>query len=121
MIKLIIFYIFIILILYFYPQNMMVDENILKLELRRLRETLNSRSDSVLSLEKRRLQLETAMKERQQEINIHMEMLQSQVRAADTERSQISTELHERISKIDKLRKRYGFMQCSVNLNIRKT
>lgn len=47
-----------------------------------------------------------AMKERFQEINIHKEMLNAQVRAVNEERQQISAELHERISKIDKLRKR---------------
>ena len=48
-----------------------------------------------------------AMKERRQEITIHKDMLQAQFKAADEERQQISAELHERISKIDKLRKRY--------------
>ena len=38
---------------------MMVDQNVLKLELKRLREMLNERADEVFSLEKRRLQLET--------------------------------------------------------------
>lgn len=38
---------------------MMVDQNILKLELKRIRENLNDRSDDVLSQEKRRLQLDT--------------------------------------------------------------
>lgn len=38
---------------------MMVDQNILKLELKRIRENLNDKSDNVLSQEKRRLQLET--------------------------------------------------------------
>ena len=40
-------------------QNMMVDQNVLKLELKRLRDMLNERADEVFSLEKRRLQLET--------------------------------------------------------------
>ncbi len=88
-------------------QDMMVDENILKLEIKRLRDLLNNKADEVLSLEKRKLQLETAMKERRHEIDIHKDMLKAQLKATDEERSQISTELHDRISKIDKLRKRY--------------
>ena len=47
-----------------------------------------------------------AMKERHNEISIHKEMLNAQHRAVNEERQQISAELHERISKIDKLRKR---------------
>ena len=47
------------------------------------------------------------MKERHNEINIHKEMLNAQHRAVNEERQQISAELHERISKIDKLRKRW--------------
>ncbi len=84
----------------------MVDENILKLQIKRLRDILNEKADAVLSLEKRRLQLETAMKERKQEVTIHKEMLTAQLKAANQERQQISAELHTRISKIDKLKKR---------------
>lgn len=40
---------------------MMVDENILKLEIKRLRGMLNFKADEVFDLEKRRLQLETVM------------------------------------------------------------
>ena len=36
----------------------MVDENILKLEIKRLQEFLSGRADDVLSLEKRKLRLE---------------------------------------------------------------
>lgn len=42
-------------------KDMMVDQNILKLEIKRLREMLNSKADEVFSLEKRRLQLETVL------------------------------------------------------------
>ncbi|XP_067948183.1 coiled-coil domain-containing protein 39-like [Watersipora subatra] len=95
-------------------QELMVDDNLLKLEIKRLREMLNAKADDVLSLEKRKLQLETAMKERRNEINIHTDMLRAQTRAADDERQQISSELHERIAKIDKLRKRYEILMVAM-------
>ncbi|XP_074657844.1 coiled-coil domain-containing protein 39-like [Tubulanus polymorphus] len=95
-------------------QDLMVDDNILKLELKRLRDTLYSKADDVMSLEKRKLQLETAMNERKHEIGIHKDMLSAQIKGADTERQQISSELHERISKIDKLRKRYEILMVSM-------
>ena len=72
-------------------------------------------ADDVLNHEKRRLQLETALKEREQELNIHYEMLLSQFRAADQERMQINIELHDRIAKVEKLRKR--FVNKSANMS----
>lgn len=40
-------------------QDMMVDVNLLKLEIKKLTEMLNTRAGEVTSLEKRRLELET--------------------------------------------------------------
>lgn len=40
----------------------MVDENILKLEIKRLQEFLSGKADDVLSLEKRKLRLEAVSK-----------------------------------------------------------
>nr|XP_006819018.1 PREDICTED: coiled-coil domain-containing protein 39-like [Saccoglossus kowalevskii] len=54
------------------------------------------------------------MKERRQEINIHYDMLRAQLKAADEEKSTVSAELHERITKIDKLRKRYEILMVSM-------
>ena len=58
-----------------------------------------------------------AMKERHNEISIHKEMLNAQHRAVNEERQQISAELHERISKIDKLRKRLVSNGSGILLN----
>ncbi|XP_059163653.1 coiled-coil domain-containing protein 39-like [Physella acuta] len=96
-------------------QDSMVDENLLKLEIKKLRDLLNSHADDVMSLEQRKLQLDTAMKERHEEIKIHKEMLLAQVKATEEERQQISAELHERISKIDKLQKRYEILMVSMS------
>lgn len=95
-------------------QNLMVDENLIKLEVKKLRETLFGHADEVLTLEQRQLQLQTAMTERAKEITIHKEMLQTQIKTAESERQTINTELHERIAKIEKLRKRYEILTVAM-------
>ncbi|XP_051873299.1 coiled-coil domain-containing protein 39-like isoform X2 [Pristis pectinata] len=91
-------------------QDLMIEDNLLKLEVKRLRDMLHSKADDVLSLEKRKLQLETAMKERTEEIKIHMDILQMQIKHIEQEHQGISAELHERFSKIDKMKKRYELL-----------
>lgn len=88
-------------------QDLMVEDNILKLQIKRLKDMLYSKADDVFSLEKRRFQLQSAMKERTQEIAVHKEMLKSQIRLEDQERQSICSELHDRIAKVDKMRKRF--------------
>jgi hypothetical protein len=84
----------------------MVEENVMKLEVKRKRDALYKSADDVMSLEQTKLQMEAAMRERRQEIKVHVEMLNAQIRAADAERQTIATELHERIARIEKLKKR---------------
>lgn len=64
----------------------MVEDNLLKLELKRLRNTLCNKTEKVLSLEKQQLELKKAIAERTEEIRIHKTMLDSQIRLLDQER-----------------------------------
>lgn len=95
-------------------QDLMVEANILKLEVKRLRDKLYKTTDGVVSLERNKMEMETAMKERQHEITVHIDMLNQQIRAADSERHNISAEVHERITRIDKLKKRFEIMMVSM-------
>ncbi|KAK0131179.1 Coiled-coil domain-containing protein 39 [Merluccius polli] len=95
-------------------QDAMVEDNMLKLELRRLRDLLYNKADGVLSQEKRRLELQTAMREREAEIRFHREMLSKEMKIAQQERQELSAEVHERLSKIDKMRKRYEVLIISM-------
>ncbi|XP_027443289.2 coiled-coil domain-containing protein 39 isoform X3 [Zalophus californianus] len=91
-------------------QDLMIEDNLLKLEVKRTREMLHSKAEEVLSLEKRKQQLNTAMEERIEEIKVHKTMLASQIRYVEQERQNISAEFHERLSKIDKLKNRYEIL-----------
>ncbi|NWJ04365.1 CCD39 protein, partial [Crypturellus undulatus] len=91
-------------------QEMMVEENLLKLELKRLQDTLSNKAEKVLTLEKEKLKLKTAIAERTEEIKIHKAMMESQIRLVDQERQRISNEFQDRLNKIDKLRSRYEIL-----------
>ena len=84
----------------------MVEDNVIKLEVKRVRDTVYMTTDGVIGLEREKMQMETAMKERREEIRIHVEMLRQQLKAVDAERHTINAELHDRISRIEKLKKR---------------
>ncbi|XP_051839182.1 coiled-coil domain-containing protein 39 [Antechinus flavipes] len=91
-------------------QDLLIDYNLQKLELKKLRELLYSKAGEVLSLEKRKQQLYTAMEERTEEIKVHKAMLLSQIRYVDQERQGISAEFHDRLSHIEKLKNRYELL-----------
>ncbi|XP_028931917.1 coiled-coil domain-containing protein 39 isoform X2 [Ornithorhynchus anatinus] len=91
-------------------RELIIEDNLLKLEVKRLRETLHSKAEEVLSLEKQKLQLKMAMEERTEEIKVHKAMLASQIRYIDQERQTISIEFHDRLSKIDKLKNRFEIL-----------
>jgi len=95
-------------------EDTMVEENLMKLEIKKLRQNLDSKADQCLDLNKRRIQLEMAMKERRGEINIHQDLLKTQLRSFEEDINQISAELQERISKIEKLSKRYDIIMISM-------
>ncbi|XP_009869758.1 PREDICTED: coiled-coil domain-containing protein 39, partial [Apaloderma vittatum] len=91
-------------------QELMVEDNLLKLELNRLQDTLCNKTEKVLTLEKQKMALKKAIAERTEEIKIHKAMLDSQMRLVEQERQRASAEFQDRLNKIDKLRCRYEIL-----------
>ncbi|KAJ3058607.1 Coiled-coil domain-containing protein 39, partial [Rhizoclosmatium hyalinum] len=91
-------------------EELMVEENILRLELRKLRGFLHVRADEVFTLENRQIQLQLALEERTKEIQIHNDMLRVQVKNAEEERHSANSELRDRVGKVEKLRRRYEIL-----------
>jgi chromosome segregation ATPase len=89
-------------------QETLVQHDILRLEVKRLRDALNGRADEVFGLENRRFQLQLSMEERKREIGVHREVQRAQAKAAEEERHHVAIEAKERAMRVDKLKAKYA-------------
>jgi hypothetical protein len=84
----------------------------MKLEIKKLRDTVNVEADRVYGLENRKSQLEMSMEEREKEIQVHKDILLSEYKAAEEERHKVAVELQFRKSRVKNLRIKYeGLVQ----------
>jgi len=91
-------------------EDAMVAHDVLKLEVKRLREQLNAKADEVFGLQNRKFQLQMSMEERQQEIKVHSDVLKAQLKAAEEERHATARELSEKLLKVDRLNNKYDII-----------
>ncbi|KAL7749405.1 Coiled-coil domain-containing protein 39 [Sorochytrium milnesiophthora] len=91
-------------------EDLMVEENILRLELKKTRGFLNARADEVYSLKSRQVHLHYALEERTKEIVIHKDMLKAQIKIAEEERHSAAGELRERAARVEKMKRRYEIL-----------
>ncbi|KAJ3120103.1 Coiled-coil domain-containing protein 39, partial [Nowakowskiella sp. JEL0407] len=91
-------------------EELFVESNLLRLELKKLRGFLSTRADQVFTLESRQLQLHLSLEERSKEIEINKEMLRLQIKTAQEERGSAHAELRDRVGKVEKLKRRYEIL-----------
>ncbi|KAG7329720.1 hypothetical protein KOW79_005942 [Hemibagrus wyckioides] len=95
-------------------QDSIVENNIQQLQVKRLRTLLYDRADGVLSQEKRKLKLQKLMKEQQKEICVYQKMCTKQLKITEQEIQRLSAQLYERLSKVDKMKKKYEIVNISM-------
>merc|ERR1711959_708625 len=88
-------------------EESLMQHDILRLEVKRLRQQLNTKAESLYSLENRKQQLHISMEEREKEIEVHQEVLKAQLRSQEEERHRTAIELAERKQKIYNLKMKY--------------
>lgn len=64
-------------------EEVLVQHDIMKLEIKKIRETLTSTTNNVYSLENKKNQLEMSMQEREKEIQVHKDVLLAEKKAAE--------------------------------------
>lgn len=90
-------------------QDKQVEENLLRLRVTQAQKILDNIDNSLYTLEKHRLEMEQAMKERQIEVTAERDVLAIRKRALLEDKSKIRMELQERLLRIEQYKKRYAY------------
>lgn len=96
---------------------LMVVENEQKLDFNKYKELLNVHSSDVLELQKEQRSLESSMKERFKDIENHQSLLNTQLRDLNEQVRIASSELKERQTKVEQLKKRYFYTIFIIKLD----
>jgi len=88
-------------------EETLVQHDIMKLEIKNIRDNLMRATYRVYNLENRKHQLEMSMQEREKEIGVHKDVLKAEHKAAEEERHKIAVELSERLNKVKNLKIKY--------------
>ena len=88
-------------------QEAMVANDVMRLEIKRLRDQLSERADKVFTLENRKQQLKLSMAERKKEIAVHSDVQAVQLRLAEEEVHKVKMEVNGRKAQINMLAAKY--------------
>ena len=94
-------------------EELIVQHDIKKLEVRRLRDHLNTKADEVYSLENKKQQLKFSIEEKKKEIDAHRDVQRANLKCAEDARHKVVMELKDRQSKMDRLKVKYEAVRIS--------
>ncbi|XP_021929436.1 coiled-coil domain-containing protein 39-like isoform X2 [Zootermopsis nevadensis] len=95
-------------------QAKQVEENVLRLRVVQAEKAIAHEGDKVYSLEKQKLELDTAMKERKVEIGMHKDILFVQKRKLNEDRCYLIADIKACETKICQLQKKYDIVMSSL-------
>jgi chromosome segregation ATPase len=88
-------------------EKTLVQHDTMKLEILALRDAVNTAADIVYGQENKKYQLEMSMEEREKEIQVHKDILVTELKSAEEERHKVAVELQERQKMVKNLRIKY--------------
>lgn len=88
-------------------EELTVHNDVLRLEVRRLRGLLSLKADAVCSLENRKQQLALSLEERKEEIAVHREILRAELRMLQEEKHTVTMDLRNRELAVERLKARF--------------
>src|SRR5690606_33314376 len=87
-------------------EDLMVQHDVLKLQVRRLQSILRAGADELSGLENKQFQLETTYIEKGMQIQAHQEILLAELKNVEEERRRLAIKLNEKKEKINKMKKK---------------
>jgi hypothetical protein len=94
-------------------QEKLVDQNLLKMRIIQMEKQMAKQNDRTYSLERHKMELEAAMRDRLIDIKAQRDILLMKKKCLMDERSQMKAEIGDRMIKIEALKKRY---ECAIDL-----
>ncbi|CAF2823340.1 unnamed protein product [Rotaria sp. Silwood2] len=96
-------------------EDYLVEENLLNIELKRLKNILYNSSEINSSLEQQQIELQKAIKERRMKVQANSHLFRIRFNDERTKKDTISAELAMRITKVSKLKQRYETFSITLN------
>uniref|UniRef100_A0A8C6LJ07 Coiled-coil domain-containing protein 39 n=1 Tax=Nothobranchius furzeri TaxID=105023 RepID=A0A8C6LJ07_NOTFU len=95
-------------------QEEMVERKMVMMEVKRVKDLLYSKADTMLSLEKRKSEREKALKIKKEEIKVLIKTLSQQLKVTEQEKQKLQAEFSEKLTRIERLKSRFEVMVLSM-------